>query len=227
MKISKSLIGVSALAAALAVSPVAFAGPCGDYSQGASNNSPGNQGMNGWQSSSTTSAGEGQSQHNCSGVTERYSRLTHEANDAINHDPELQDENVHAWVNANGVVVLRGEADSAGEALRAQRLIAQYTGLKNFDNELYYPGMYGGRGAAMGNENASNQNNGNANNESAGNESNQNAASENNRNNESDENAANQNQDNQDNGATSSSGPSMGQNQGANSSGGSNSSNNQ
>jgi hypothetical protein len=232
VKISKGLIGVSALAAALAVSPAAFANPCGGFSQGASNSGYGNQGMNGWQSSSTTPSGQaanwngnwsrGRYQDYRSGVTERYSRLTQEANDAINHDPQLQDEDVHAWVTANGVVVLRGEADSAAQALRAQRIIAQYTGLKDFDNELYYPDMYGGQATKTESENAENQNAENQDNENAENENNRNAASESNENNE---NAASQN--NQNNGASSPSGPSTGQNQGANSSSGSDSGNNQ
>jgi hypothetical protein len=201
VKISKGLIGVSALAAAFAFSPAVFAQPCGGNSPATSNNGANQQGLNGWQSSSTTPAGEaanvnsnwsqGGSQNYRAGASERYSRLTREANDAISHDPRLQDENVHAWVNTKGVVVLKGEADSSGDAMRAQRVIAQYTGIKDFDNELYYPGMYGGRGANTANENAWNANNGN-------------------------ENAANQN--NQNNGASSPSGPSMGQDQGVNSS---------
>lgn len=240
MKITKGLIGASALAAALAISPAAFA-QCSGFSRGASNSGPNNQMENGWQSSSTGPSQAGNWQGGPggfhSGMTERYFQLAHEANRAIDHDPELRDQNIHAWVNANGVVVLRGEADSASQAMRAQHVIAQYTGLKNFDNELYYPHMFGGPMMRTTNENMQNQRGwgqneaAEQNGENAQNENNENAQNENNENNENAENAENNqngqngqnsqnSQNNQNNGAASPSGPQMGQNQGGGNQGG-------
>ena len=219
MKISKGFIGASALAAALAIAPAAFAEPCGGMSQGASNTGYSNQGgMNGWQSSSGEAASwKGHSAASRSGVREQNARLTREANDAIERDPNLQDQNVHAWVNANRVVVLRGEADSAAEAMRAQRVIAQFTGLKSFDNELYYPGMYGEQATKTMSQSAQNDNaqTQSAQTESSEEENSENSATEDKENvrNENGENAAAENHENaqgQNNGAASSSGPATG-----------------
>ena len=136
MKIlAKSLLGTSVLAAALMVMPAAFAAPC----NGGMAQAPGAIGNNvGFESSSVNSY---------TGAMERNSQFTHEANQALAKDPQLKNQNIAAWVEPGGFVILRGAVDSPKDAMHAMQVVAEATGLRKFDNEMYYPGMYGPEGA--------------------------------------------------------------------------------
>jgi hypothetical protein len=142
VKIStKSLFGASALAAALVIAPAAFAGPCNSESmQGSSAANAENE------------QGGGMSMADYDALLQRNSRYTHEANRALAHDPELRDQDIGAWVEPGGFVVLRGAVDSPADAIRAMRVVANATGLRKFDDEMFYPGTNGEGMASTGNE---------------------------------------------------------------------------